>query len=344
MLTQVVAGRTYDYSHAVAGRFIVIPISVALGAGDVVYMLGRPAEYIGNVHWSRTGGFAKVDKMTIGTTPGDEQYLGEFGKYGLADGQFIWPTAIAVDSDERLYITDEWLHRVIIIDNEGNFLEKWDAHGDGDGQLDGPTGIAIDREDNVYVVDGRNHRVQKFTRDGRFLAKWGHLGDRPGEFHSPWGIGVDGDGFVYVADYKNHRAQKFTPDGQFVSSFGSYGTGRGELNHPADVAVDTDGDVYVCDWANNRVQAYDADGKFLTTFIGDAQHLGKWHQEIVDANTDVIRARRRAYTLEPEWRFVLPTGVEFDPVKQRLMVVDTQRSRIQIYNKLKNYMEPQFNL
>jgi hypothetical protein len=40
----------------------------------------------------------------------------------------------------------------------------------------------------------------------------------------------------------------------------------------------------------------------------------------------------------------MPRGVAFDEEKGRLMVADTQRGRIQIYNKLKDYLEPQFNL
>jgi hypothetical protein len=40
----------------------------------------------------------------------------------------------------------------------------------------------------------------------------------------------------------------------------------------------------------------------------------------------------------------MPTAVRFDPEKMRLLVVDTPRSRIQIYNKVKDYMEPQINL
>ena len=58
----------------------------------------------------------------------------------------------------------------------------------------------------------------------------------------------------------------------------------------------------------------------------------------------MIKARRRVYTLEPEWRFAMPTAVAFDAEKSRLMVADTQRGRIQIYNKIKDYLEPQFNL
>ena len=100
----------------------------------------------------------------------------------------------------------------------------------------------------------------------------------------------------------------------------------------------------MCDWANDRVQAYGPEGDFITTFIGDAHELAKWHKQQVDSNADVVKARRRVYSLEPEWRFAMPTAVEFDVEKARLMVADTQRGRIQIYNKLGDYLEAQFNL
>ena len=349
MLTQTVAGRVWDYSHCIgrpaqSGMGFNWPVAVAIGEGDIVYVLSRGGEMISDVPWNRTGTGSRVSVLTMGKVPGDEELVGEFSKYGDGDGQLIWPVGIALDSQGNVYVTDEWLNRVSIFDKDGNFLSLWGSSGDSDGEFAGSAGIAIDQQDNLYIVDSRNHRVQKLTKDGRFLAGWGKLGDGDGEFNSPWGITIDSQGYVYVADHKNHRAQKFTSEGEFEAKFGSYGTGRGQLNRPTDVAVDLDGDIYVCDWANNRVQAFGPDGRFITSFIGDAQQLSKWAQMLVDANADVIKARRRVYTMEPEWRFALPTGVAFDADKERLIVVDTHRYRLQIYNKLKGYIEPQFNL
>ena len=52
MLTQIVAGRVYDYSHVV-GRYLGppgfnCPVKVTLGEGDVVYVLYRG--YIRELH------------------------------------------------------------------------------------------------------------------------------------------------------------------------------------------------------------------------------------------------------------------------------------------------------
>ena len=349
MLTQIVSGRVWDYSHAVgrtslSGLGFQQPLAVVMGDGDLVYVLNRGSEYVSNVPWTRTGEGARVSKLTIGKVPGDEEFLGEFGKYGDQGGEFIWPAGMAMDSQHNLYVADEWMNRVSIFDKDDSYLDAWGSSGDADGEFNGLTGIAMDQQDNVYAVDTLNHRVQKLTKDGKFLGKWGSLGSDDGQFNSPWGVTVDRQGHVYVADHKNHRVQKFTPEGEFVAKFGSHGTGRGQLNRPTDVAVDADGDVYICDWANNRVQAFAPDGRFITSFIGDAQELSKWAQMTVDANADYQKARRRVYTTEPEWRLALPTGVTFDAKKERLVVVDSQRGRLQIYNKLKDYLEPQFNV
>ena len=344
MLTQVKAGRVYDHSHAVGRRDMGHPVGVATGEGDVVYVLSRQQEQTADVPWNETAIYAKVGIYTIGTVPGDEETVRDFAGYGDGDGQLIWPAGIAVGSDHNVYVTDEWLNRVSVFDKDGNFLSLWGTAGMEDGELNRPSGIAVDPGGDLYVVDSLNHRVQRFTGDGEFLGGWGGFGGGEGELDSPWGIALDGHGYVYVTDHKNHRAQKFTADGDFVASFGSYGSGRGQLNRPSDVAVDPEGDVYVCDWANSRVQVFAPDGGFITSLVGDAQRLAKWQQQQVDANADVIKARRRVYTLEPAWRFALPTAVTFDPDKGRLLVADTQRSRLQIYNKLKDYLEPQFNL
>ena len=355
MLTTTVAGRTWDYSRAIGSylggadgpspQSFVQPIKVAIGSIDCVYVLNRGMEgsFGGAPMEPRVFG-VRVGKFAVGDTAGDEEFVTEFSGYGEGDGQLSWPAGMALDSAENVYVTDEWLNRVVVFDENGRFLGHWGSAGRGDGEFNRPSGIAVDRDDRVYVVDSLNHRVQKLTTEGVFLGAWGSRGGGEGELDSPWGIGVDDSGDVYVADHKNHRVQKFSAEGGFEAQFGVYGSGAGELNRPTDVSVDTDGDVYVCDWANSRVQVFGPDGDFLTSLVGDAHELTKWASLTVDSSPDVQRARRRVKSLEPEWRFALPTGVTFDPAKSRLIVADTQRYRLQFYDKVRDYVEPQFNL
>ena len=334
MLTRTVVGRTFTYSHTIgrnsfAGAGFRYPIDVALAPGDVMYVLSWAGHLVP---------FTRVTKCTIG-----EEFLLEFGSYGADDGQFTRVTSLALDNDENVYVADEWLARISIFDKSGNFLGKWGTQGTGDGELTRPWGLAFDREESLWVVDSGNNRIQKFTKDGRPLLTWGRGGSGPGEFNMPWGITLDNKGDVYVADWYNGRVQKFTPDGQYLMTFGAPGSGEGELRRPSGVAVDEEGDVYVVDWGTHRVQTYGPDGNYLTTFMGDAQQLSSWGQTLVDANPDVVKARRRAKTLEPEWRFYYPTSVEIDE-HGHIVITDSQRYRLQIYVKEKDYVDPQFNL
>ena len=334
MLTQVAAGRVYDYSHSVgrnaqSGIGFSIPVAAALGKGDIIYVVNRGAESISGVPWNRSGVGMRISKVTVGTEPGDEDYTAEFSRYGTGDGQYIWGSGLAVDKAQNLYLSDEWLDRITVFDGEGNFQRHWSVLEAGEDGPFGVAGIAIDSNETIYVVGGRAHQVRKFTTDGKLLGRWGSFGTGDGEFNSPWGIATDTQGNVYVTDHLNHRVQKFSPDGNHLAQFGGPGQGRGSLYYPSGVAVDPDGDVYICDWSDNgmqpgRVNIFDAGGSYITSLIGDAQVLSKWAQMTVDANADVAKARRRVRTTEPEWRFSMPTGVVFDAEKSRLVVVDNQ--------------------
>ncbi len=339
MLTTIAAGRVYNFSHAVGlqsttGIGFHLPTALALGQHGVVYVVSRGSE---NSFSSR------VSKVTIGA-PGAEEYICEFGKYGEREEELVWPTSVALDREGKVYVADEWFQRISIFDRDGNFLDKWGTPGADEGELNHPSGMAFDGEDNLYIVDSWNNRIQKFTKEGVCLGKFGEGGSGKGQFNLPWGITINNQGDIYVADWKNHRIQKFSPDGAFLSTFGSFGPGTGELDHPTDVAVDGDGDMYVCDRANNRVQIFEPDGDFITSLIGDVQKLPKWGQKYLDANSTLVKARRRVKSLESEWRFSNPTAVAFDEVESRVIVADCQRSRLQIYVKDKEYVDPQFNL
>ena len=228
MLTQIAAGRVYDYSHSVgrgsqSGMGFSQPVAIALGQNDLVYVLNRGSESISNVPWNRTGVGARVSQVTIGPDAGDEEFVGEFSRYGSSAGQFIWGSGIAIDSQQNVYVSDEWLNQVLVFDKDGKYLSQWSALEQDDGQAHGAANIAIDSQDNVYVTDGRSHEVRKFSKDGKFLAGWGGLGAENGQFNAPWGITVDHQDNVYVADHLNHRVQKFTSEGQWVAQFGRAG-------------------------------------------------------------------------------------------------------------------------
>ena len=116
MTTSRVQGATFRYTHTIgrgeeAGTGFKNPVSVARGENDVMYVVNRAYDY-------------RADSKRITVCTVDEDYIGEIGNGGrlggdmmdvgedASDGSLVWPTDIALDKDENLYITDEWLQRV----------------------------------------------------------------------------------------------------------------------------------------------------------------------------------------------------------------------------------------
>ncbi len=294
-------------------RLTNYPIDLAFGQEDRLYIL------------CRSEGTALIRKYSA-----EDEDLGSIGIYGEEPGQVTWPVTILADADENLYLSDETLHRVTIIDNEGELIDSWGEAGSGPGQLNGPSGMDFDAEGNLYVVDSLNHRVQKFTREGGFLGGWGSYGCGEGEFNMPWGIAVDEVGDVYVADWRNDRIQKFSAGGEFLMAFGESGCGDGQFNRPSGIDVDLHGDIYVVDRGNDRVQLFNEEGRYVQQFAGDAT-LSKAAISYMMTNAYPNRLRDMA-KLEVQKLLRWPQSVVVS--EDGLMYVpDTGSYRVQVYRK-----------
>ena len=302
-------------SHGVlGGRSFECPVDTAWNSKGLLYVAGRAET---------------TPRVTIIDI--DENFHGEFGTPAAGgDGQLRWPGGIAIDSADRVYVTEQHTQKVNVYDEAGALLNRWGRYGGERGEFKEPTGIVFDAEDNMYLADAGNHRVQKFSSDGEFIMAFGAHGSAEGEFNMPWGIALDGEGNVYVSDWGNDRIQKFSPDGEFIMTFGASGAGNGEFRRPSGVSVDRGGDIYAADWGNDRVQVFDPKGVYQLKFTGDAS-LSKWGLEIILGSPDFARERHRA-TMEPERRLWRPNSVQVDP-EDRIIITDTSRHRLQIYQK-----------
>jgi DNA-binding beta-propeller fold protein YncE len=197
------------------------------------------------------GGSNTVQKFTSSGS-----YLAQWGTEGSGDGQFGYPTGVAVDASGNVYVADQGNCRIQKFTSDGAYVTQWGTLGSGDGQFRYPYGVAVDASGNVCVADYVNHRIQKFTSSGSYLTQWGTLGSGDGQFNLPSGVAVDGGGNVYVADYYNHRIQAFTGSGVYITQWGTLGSGNGQFRYPHSVAVDASGNVYVADQYNHRIQVF----------------------------------------------------------------------------------------
>jgi DNA-binding beta-propeller fold protein YncE len=134
---------------------------------------------------------------------------GAIGRRGAGEGEFNFPTHVAVDRAGTLYVADSLGFRVQRFDRDGRFAGQFGRHGDSSGDFARPKGVGIDSEGHVYVVDALFDAVQIFGRQGRFLLSFGERGVRPGQFWLPAGVFIDSQDRIYVADAYNQRIQIF---------------------------------------------------------------------------------------------------------------------------------------
>jgi DNA-binding beta-propeller fold protein YncE len=310
------------------GRGFQLPSSMAIRADGVIFVVSR-----GKPSTKQSNGIQMVTK--------DHDFLGQIGTYGAGLGGMMWPTSVVLDSDENLYLADEYFNKVTKYDREGNPITEWGTKGSGDGQFNQPSGLLI-QDRLIYVVDSRNNRIQMYSLNGNFQGQWGSGGDGEGEFNLPWGISDDSEGNIYVADWRNDRIQKFDSNGNYISAIG--GGKISVLDRPSDVAVDPDGNIYVTDWGSQRLLVLDQSGSILETKRGEAD-LNPWSVEYLSSQDDERKAREsfvpvyQADTEDPsevsarmEPYFWDPVAVELDQ-DGTVYVLETGRHRFQVFER-----------
>lgn len=192
-------------------------------------------------------------------------------------------SAVAVDSQDRVFVFNRGTEPVIVFDRHGERLAAWGAD-----VIVHAHGITIGPDDAVYCTDDFDHTVRKFSADGRLLMTLGTSGkpsdtgatsidfrtiQRSGPpFYFPTNVALSPTGEIYVSDgYGNARIHRFTTGGKLLFSWGEPGSGPGQFLIPHGIAVAPDGRVLVADRENNRIQFFDPYGKYLTEWTDIAR-------------------------------------------------------------------------
>ncbi len=216
--------------------------------------------------------------ITIGMGAHRYEYQPDWAR--LPQGmEFQAPSAVAVDSHDRVYVFQRGDPPVLVFDREGNLDSQW-PRKDGvpaDAHL-----IYVGPDDGVYLADRDAHQILKYTPAGELVMS---LGTRDqAELQAPFnhpadvcvappGSPIAGD--ILVADgYGNSSVHRFSPDGVYISSFGEPGSGPGQFRVPHSVRVSADGRVYVADRENNRVQVFREDGRFIEEWTDFKKPMG----------------------------------------------------------------------
>jgi len=269
------------------------------------------------------------------------------------------PVSVAIDSNDNIFIVDQYNNVIKKYDTNGNFISKFgNGYGGGDGYFNYPLDIAIDGSDNIFVVDNNNYRIQKFDSSGTFLTKWTFA-----SIVEPYGIAVDVSGNVFVADGSSNKVIKFSNTGTYITEWGGTGTSEnGKFWYAKGIEVNSTGDVYVADY--NSVQKFSNSGTYVSKigrFINNL-NIPPYHENGINSGTDlafdsngniyvVSQGENRIQKYDSDYNHLSswgamgnqdgqmagPTRMVFDS-NHVLHVVDRNNSRIVRYDIEGNYL------
>lgn len=218
--------------------------------------------------------------------------------------QMISPYGIGVDSKGLVYVGDQKLGGVFIINPETKDVQL--IKNGVDAKFGWINGIALDDNDRLFVSDGKLQHVLVFNADHKQegMIREGMV--------DPNGLAIDTENrLLYVADTQQDQVLVYDADTyKLLRRIGKQPakkhslTSPGNFAAPTNVAVDGDGNLYVTDTLNDRVEIFDAGGNFISTF-------GK--------NCDAPGC------------FTRPKGIAVD-VDGNIWVADAMMDRLQILN------------
>ena len=275
-----------------AGRAGVHGSADGTGAAARFFLArGVAVDSAGNVHVADSGN-STIRKITpagaVTTLAGAAGVKGSIDGTGAA-ARFAWPTGVAADSADNVYVADADNNTIRRITPAGvvtTLAGTAGAEGSTDGsgsvaRFNSPQGVATDGAGNVYVSEWGNSIIRKITPAGAVSTLAGTAGVRgstdgtgpAARFNLLRGVAADSAGNVYVA--ADNTVRKITPAGVVSTLAGTAGLrgstdGTGpaaRFNSTNGVATDSAGNVYVSEWDNNTIRKITPAG-VVTTLAG----------------------------------------------------------------------------
>lgn len=185
--------------------------------------------------------------------PNLKGYSHLFSIYGVGADRLVKPTEVAVDKEGNIYVADTMKSRIIVFNEDGDYVTMFGKKGKGKYDLEFPSAVSVDENGRVYVISYTLRKLVIFNKQHRpvwaIMIKEGPLTSivKKGKLYVATRTGV------MIGDLK----------GNLLTYFDRPGRRRGQFNRPTGIAVDDNGNMYFADSMNYRVQAMDKKGKPL---------------------------------------------------------------------------------
>ena len=313
------------------------------GGPAIVQFPSFPAEPV--IEW--VASYGTLSDVGVGQSKWRMAITGETER----EPALLAPTAVAFGPGETLYVVDQELDGVVIVDPP---MKRFDLfHGAGQGVLRSPVGVAVAEDGTVYVSDSLARSVFVFDAGLNFRAVLGG----PQLFTHPTSIALSADGArLAVCDSVAHTVHVIDARrGDVLLTLGGEprSSREGDFHTPYAVAFDEEDYLYVSDYLNFRIQVFDPAGDLELVFgqVGDRPgDLNRPRGLAVDAKAGVIFEVDGAFQLVQMFNldgeilmwfggpgtgrgeFDLPSGIARRG--DLLAVADTLNSRVQVFRFL----------
>lgn len=240
----------------------------------------RLAIYVSDTHEFRVLMYELPLPMSDDPQPTEPDF--QFGSFGEEPGQFIYPTDVAVETDDAgvvqtLYVSEyggnDRINRFRVDRSSSPPSMVWELQigiaGEEVDASDHPLALARPQSIELWtnpgtnqreliVTDASHHRIGRLTTDGDLIAWYGDPLDTSEEaYRFPYGLTILQDNTALIAEFGANRITRIDLEsGTPLFRYGVPGRSVGQLAQPWAVGVAGD-QLVILDSGNSRLQLCD---------------------------------------------------------------------------------------
>lgn len=244
----------------------------------------------------------KMSVLTANKSEIDVQLVTRFGKKGSGNGQFQFPSGVAISpATGDIVIADQHNSRIQVFDRDGKFLRKFvqehfkpcgivvrqngdivvsDTHNHancirifsptgtrkqvvGQGDFDYPFCIALDSREQFVVSDSAKNEIVIMNDRGQLKNRF------PTRTKFAFYLAVNTKDQILSSDWYHHCIRVFDLEGSMLRRIGTSGFDDGQMMIPLGICTDSNDFVYILDCKCHRVAVFTSDNMFIKNILQD---------------------------------------------------------------------------
>ncbi len=173
--------------------------------------------------------------------------------------------SIAIDLNGNIYLADIGMHRIVLVNEQGQIVKQAGGFGWGEEQFNKPAGICAVNGLDVFIADRNNHRIHRYDRHLNFIQ---FIPSDKNAFNTnlfgfPSDAAMTNLNELIILDYENNRAVKLNREFEVSAILGDREPGAGRLKNPDRLHVSQNDKIFITEQKTSRIIVYDQFGNFL---------------------------------------------------------------------------------